>query len=170
MSAGVLLAVLLGAFLHASWNLLVKAGRDTHFAAAGVYIGAGVLSGIALPFLPAPAVASWPYLAASSVVEVLYGVLLAAAYRVGDLSHAYPLMRGTAPLLVAIGSGVLIGEPLSAAVYAGVALVSAGVVSLVCVPHSRGAPPAAPRLARLHPLRLPAHAADDCLPVRAPPG
>src|SRR5205807_18551 len=53
MSAGVLLAVLLGAFLHASWNLLVKAGRDTHFAAAGVYIGAGVLSGIALPLLRA---------------------------------------------------------------------------------------------------------------------
>src|SRR5438445_216521 len=122
MSAGVLLAVLLGAFLHASWNVLVKAGHDTRVAAAGVYIGAGVLSAIALPFLPPPSAASWPYLAASTVVEVLYGLLLAAAYRLGDLSHAYPLMRGTAPLLVAIGSGVLIGESLSGAVYAAVAL------------------------------------------------
>src|SRR5437016_5049445 len=99
MSAGVLLAVLLGAFLHASWNVLVKAGHDTRVAAAGVYIGAGVLSAIALPFLPAPSAASWPYLAASTVVEVLYGLLLAAAYRLGDLSHAYPLMRGNAPRL-----------------------------------------------------------------------
>src|SRR6059058_3227760 len=105
MSAGVLLAVLFGAFLHASWNVLVKAGHDTSFAVAGVYIGAGVLSAIALPFLPAPSAASWPYLAVSTVVEVLYAFLLAAAYRLGDLSHAYPLMRGTAPLLVAIGSG-----------------------------------------------------------------
>src|SRR5437762_13552445 len=81
MSAGVLLAVLFGAFLHASWNVLVKAGHDTSVAVAGVYIGAGVLSAIALPFLPAPSAASWPYLAASTVVEVLYAVLLAAAYR-----------------------------------------------------------------------------------------
>src|SRR5437588_3425274 len=131
MSAGVLLAVLLGAFLHASWYMLVKAGRYTHFAAAGVYIGSGVLSGIALPFLPAPAVASWPYLAASSVVEVLYGVLLAAAYRIGDLSHAYPLMRGTAPLLVAIGSVVLVGERLSQPVWIGVAVMSCAIFSLV---------------------------------------
>src|SRR5438132_1344801 len=150
MSAGVLLAVLLGAFLHASWNVLVKAGHDTSVAVAGVYIGAGVLSAIALPFLPAPSAASWPYLAASTVVEVLYALLLAAAYRLGDLSHAYPLMRGTAPLLVAIGSGVLIGEPLSAAVYAGVALVSAGVLSMICDAHSRGHSPAATRLALLN--------------------
>src|SRR5437764_810776 len=113
MSAGVLLAVLLGAFLHASWNVLVKAGHDTSVAVAGVYIGAGILSAIALPFLPAPSAASWPYLAASTVVEVLYAVLLAAAYRLGDLSPAYPPMRGPAPLVGAIGSGGLVGDPLS---------------------------------------------------------
>src|SRR5207253_7636005 len=157
MSAGVLLAVLLGAFLHASWNVLVKAGHDTRVAAAGVYIGAGVLSAIALPFLPAPSAASWPYLAASTVVEVLYGLLLAAAYRLGDLSHAYPLMRGTAPLLVTIGSGVLIGESLSGAVYAGVALVSAGGVLMVCDAPSRGHSAAAPRPAPLYAHRVAVH-------------
>src|SRR5438309_7976645 len=161
MSAGVLLAVLLGAFLHASWNVLVKAGHDTRVAAAGVYIGAGVLSAIALPFLPAPSAASWPYLAASTVVEVLYGLLLAAAYRLGDLSHAYPLMRGTAPLLVAIGSGVLIGESLSGAVYAGVALVSAGGVWVRLVAHSRGPWRAAARLARLNAGLLAAYTTID---------
>ena len=88
MTAGVLLVVLLGAFLHASWNLLVKAGHDTRITTATVYIAAGLLSGLVLPFLTAPARASWPYLAASMVVEVLYGVLLAAAYRVGDLTIA----------------------------------------------------------------------------------
>jgi drug/metabolite transporter (DMT)-like permease len=166
MSAGVLLAVLLGAFLHASWNVLVKAGHDTRIAAAGVYIGAGVLSGIALPFLPAPSVASWPYLAASTAVEVLYGLLLAAAYRLGDLSHAYPLMRGTAPLLVAIGSGVLIGESLSAAVYAGVTLICAGVLSMIRDAHSHGHSPAATRLALLNACVIAAYTTIDGLGVR----
>src|SRR5256884_7586417 len=168
MSAGVLLAVLFGAFLHASWNVLVKAGHDTSVAVAGVYIGAGVLSAIALPFLPAPSAASWPYLAVSTVVEVLYAFLLAAAYRLGDLSHAYPLMRGTAPLLVAIGSGALIGEPLSGAVYAGVALVSAGGGSLVlCRPSPGGSPPP-PRAAPLS-ARAPPPLPRDHRPPRAAP-
>ncbi len=166
MSAGVLLTVLLGALLHASWNLLVKARHDTHVAAAGVYIGAGILSGLALPFLPAPAPASWPYLAVSTALEVLYGVLLAAAYRIGDLSHAYPLMRGTAPLLVAVGSGVLIGEPLSAAAYAGVALVSTGVLSMIFDARSRGHSPAATRLALLNACVIAAYTTIDGLGVR----
>jgi len=66
MSVSVLLVVLLGAFLHASWNLLVKAAQDTRLATAGVYIGGGLIAAAALPFLPAPAPASWPYIAAAA--------------------------------------------------------------------------------------------------------
>jgi drug/metabolite transporter (DMT)-like permease len=166
MTVSVLLVVLLGALLHASWNLLVKAGRDTHVAAAGVYIGAGILSGLALPFLPAPSQASWPYLAVSAVIEVLYGVLLAAAYRVGDLSHAYPLMRGTAPLLVAIGSGTLIGEQLSRGVWAGVVLISGGVLSMIWDARSRGHSRAATQLALLNACVIAAYTSIDGLGVR----
>jgi drug/metabolite transporter (DMT)-like permease len=166
MTAGVLLVVLLGALLHASWNLLVKAGRDTHVATASVYIGAAVIAGLALPFLLSPARASWPYLAASTGIEVLYGVLLAAAYRVGDLGHAYPLMRGTAPLLVAIGSSALIGERLSAAVWTGVALVSAGVLSMIFDARSRGLSGAATRLALLNAAVIAAYTTVDGLGAR----
>lgn len=166
MSVSVLLVVLLGAFLHASWNLLVKRRHDTLVAAAAVCIGGGVLSGLALPFLPAPAPASWPYLAASTAVEVLYGALLAAAYRVGDLSHAYPLMRGTAPLLVAVGSGVLIGEPLSVGGYAGVALVSVGVLTMIFDARSRGYSPAATRLALVNACLIAAYTTIDGLGAR----
>jgi drug/metabolite transporter (DMT)-like permease len=166
MTAGVLLVVLLGAFLHASWNLLVKAGHDTRITTAIVYISAGTISALALPFLTSPAPASWPYIAASMVVEVLYGVLLAAAYRVGDLSHAYPLMRGTAPLLVAIGSGPLIGEQLSRGVWIGVALVSAGIFSLVADAHSRGHSAAATRLALLNACVIAAYTTIDGVGVR----
>jgi drug/metabolite transporter (DMT)-like permease len=161
-----LLVVLLGAFLHASWNLLVKAGHDTRITTAIVYIVAGLLSALTLPFLTAPARASWPYLAASTVFEVLYGVLLAAAYRVGDLSHAYPLMRGTAPLLVAIGSGALIGEQLSRGVWIGVALVSGGIFSLIAEARSRGHSAAATRLALLNACAIAAYTTIDGLGVR----
>lgn len=131
MSLGVLSVVLLGALLHASWNLLVKAGGDQQATAALVYISAGLLSGLAVPFLPHPAAASWPYLAASTVTELLYGLVLAAAYRVGDLSHAYPLMRGTAPLLVALASTLIVGEHLSRSVWIGVAILSAAIFFLI---------------------------------------
>jgi drug/metabolite transporter (DMT)-like permease len=131
LSLSVLLVVLIGALLHASWNLLVKAGRDKQVTTAVVYISAGVMAGLALPFLARPAPASWPYLAASTVTELLYGIVLAAAYRVGDLSHAYPLMRGTAPLLVALGSTVLVGEHLSASLRIGVAVMSCAIISLI---------------------------------------
>ena len=62
---------------------------------------------ILLPFLPAPALASWPYLAAATVLQVTYFSLVAAAYRVADMSQVYPLMRGLPPLLVAV-----VGMPL----------------------------------------------------------
>ncbi|HTT02942.1 MAG TPA: DMT family transporter [Steroidobacteraceae bacterium] len=131
MSASVLLVVLAGALLHASWNLLIKSGRNTHVSTASIYIGAGALAALTLPLLPQPARASWPYLGASTATEILYGALLAAAYRTGDLSHAYPLMRGTAPLLVAVLSGAVVGEHLSRPLWIGVLLVSGGVVSMI---------------------------------------
>lgn len=126
-----LLVVLFGALLHASWNLLVKARRNKHAATAIVYICAGCLAAAALPFVPAPSVASWPYLAASAITEFIYGIVLAAAYRTADLSHAYPLMRGTAPLLVAVGSSILVGEQLSEPMWVGVILMSAALFSLI---------------------------------------
>jgi len=166
LTVGVLLVVLSGALLHASWNLLVKAGHDTRLATAGVYIGAGLIAALALPFLAAPAPASWPYLAASMAAELIYSILLVAVYRVGDLSHAYPLMRGTAPLLVAIGSGALIGEHLSRAVWLGVALVSCGIFSMIFDARSQPRSATATRLALLNAFVIAAYTTIDGLGVR----
>jgi drug/metabolite transporter (DMT)-like permease len=166
MSAGVLLAVLLGALLHASWNLLIKAADDARLATAGVYIGGGVIAVLLLPLLPPPAPASWPYLGVAAALELLYGMLLASAYRVGDLSYAYPLMRGSAPLLVAIGSGVLIGEQLSRATWLGVALVSCGIFSMIFDARARGHPAAATRLALLNAIVIAAYTTVDGIGVR----
>ena len=72
--------------------------------------------------------AVWPYALASTLLESLYVVALATAYRRSEVSFVYPLTRGLAPLLV-LGFAVLwLGHRASAAEAAGVLLVSAGVV------------------------------------------
>ena len=166
MRLGVLWIVLAGALLHASWNLLVKAGRDTRVATAGVYIGAGALAALGLPFLPPLPPVGWPYLAASTCIEVLYGVVLAGAYRLGDLSLAYPLMRGTAPLLVAIGTVALLGQPLSRAVWVGVVLVSLGIWIMVLDARPEGRSLAAARLALLNAVLIALYTTIDGVGVR----
>jgi phosphonate utilization associated putative membrane protein len=124
------LAVLFGALLHASWNALVKSGTDKDLDTALLSLVGALL---AVPLLAGagwPAAAAWPWLLASVVVHVAYFVLLTAAYRHGELALTYPLMRGAAPLLVALGSVAAFGEALSALAWAGVIGVSCGVLVL----------------------------------------
>jgi drug/metabolite transporter (DMT)-like permease len=167
MPVSVLLLVLLGALLHASWNLLVKVGRNTHVAIANVFIFSGGLAAVVLPFLPAPAPESWRYLGASVVVELVYGVLLATAYRTGDLSHTYPLMRGTPPLLVALGSFALVGERLPRMGWIGVTLISGGVLLLIFDARFRGRSAAATCFALLTAFVIASYTIIDGIGVRA---
>lgn len=130
----VALAVLGAALLHASWNALVKASADKHLDTVAIAIGAGLI-GIALaPWLPAPARAAWPWLAASALVHVAYFRLLAGAYRWGELSFSYPIMRGGGPALVAIVAAFVFGEVLPWPQAAGVALICAGIVAFASSP------------------------------------
>ncbi|TNC71732.1 EamA family transporter [Janthinobacterium lividum] len=130
MSGLVVAVVLFAALLHASWNAIVKSGKDTFLSTVLVSVGAALISLAVLPFVNSPAPASWPWLAASAVAQLAYYSLLAAAYKAGDMSHAYPLMRGSAPLIVALASWPLIGERLSAMQMAAVACICAGILGL----------------------------------------
>ena len=78
------------------------------------------------PHWPKPE--AWPFIAASVTVYIAYYLLLTGAYKNGDLSLTYPLMRGTAPLLVALVSVATLGERLSSAGWLGVVGVSVGTV------------------------------------------
>jgi drug/metabolite transporter (DMT)-like permease len=130
--------VLFAALLHALWNALLKNSGDKRLTTVMLTGCAAILSALLLPLLPAPARASWPFLAGSSCAEIAYFLLLAAAYRSGDMSHAYPIMRGTAPLIVASVSASLIGETLSAGEWVGIALICLGVLALA-LPTGMGA-------------------------------
>jgi drug/metabolite transporter (DMT)-like permease len=130
LSLAVMFLVLLGAALHATWNVIIKAGPDKQLDALLVICGSAILAPLAMPFVPPPAEASWPFLGASVAIHFAYFVLVALAYRTGDLSYAYPIMRGSAPLLTAFVATLTVRESLSTGAWAGIGLISAGILAL----------------------------------------
>jgi drug/metabolite transporter (DMT)-like permease len=137
LSLGITLAVLGAGFLHAGWNALLKSapGGDALLDTATVVAGSAVCGLAVVPFVPLPAAASWPYMAVSATIHFGYYLTLAQAYRTGDLSFAYPLMRGTAPLIVALLGIAFLGELPTALMAAGIVLISVGIVSIAFVQH-----------------------------------
>lgn len=130
VSGTVLAAVLCAALMHAGWNAMVKARGEAFLSTVAVAASAGILCALALPFLPQPAPASWPFIAASSLAQVLYYVLLMETYREGDISHAYPLMRGCAPLIVALLGLSFTGERLGVRQWLAIGLICGGVLTM----------------------------------------
>lgn len=130
MSTSIAAIVLLSAFLHALWNALLHGGRDRLWTMTVMNLAMLAVAIAAIPLLPAPERASWPYIVASGFLEVGYNLFLIQAYRYGDLGQAYPIARGSSPVLVAIGAMVLAGEWLSPFATIGLLLVSVGIVAL----------------------------------------
>ncbi|HNT39973.1 MAG TPA: EamA family transporter [Rubrivivax sp.] len=123
----VVLAVMFAAALHAGWNVLVKSAGDKSVDNALItFLGGWVALPLALA-AGLPQAAAWPYLAASLVVHVGYYSALAGAYHHGELGLTYPIMRGLAPLLVALVSAAVVGEVPAAATWAGVLAITLGV-------------------------------------------
>ena len=128
LPADVTLLVLLAALMHASWNAIAKSGTNKLLDITAMALAGGVLCALALPFLPLPEPESWPWLAASLLLHFLYFMALVGAYANADLSHAYPLMRGVAPLLVALFGYFLLDDRLTVSMWAGVAFICAGIL------------------------------------------
>lgn len=128
MDTTLVLAVLGGALLHAAWNTLVKSSGDKTLDIALVHFLGAVVCVPLLFFTGLPPREAWPYLLTSLCVHVAYYVTLSGAYRHGDLGVTYPIMRGSAPLLVALGSATIMGERLSLLAWTGVFAVTLGVL------------------------------------------
>lgn len=120
--------VLLAAFLHAGWNLLLHGTEDRLAAAtvAGLVAGVGLLPAIIL----APPWQVWPLILLSALAECAYAIFLITAYRLGALSLAYPLARGSAPLLVTLGGWLLLSQPPTAWTLAGAGALALGLASV----------------------------------------
>jgi phosphonate utilization associated putative membrane protein len=135
-------AVLFGALLHASWNALVKSSTDKTLDTALIHLLGSVVTLPLLFWLGPPPASAWPYIAASVLIHIGYYIALARAYQHGDLGLAYPLMRGSAPLLVALTSAIFVGEHLSPLAWVGVLGVCCGVLALGLSRHALDSPKA----------------------------
>lgn len=130
----VVFAVLAGAVLHAGWNTLVKSSGDKEVDTALVHFLGAVVASPLLFLSGLPPRETWGFIATSLTVHVAYYITLAGAYKHGELGMTYPIMRGSAPLLVALSSSFVIGESLSMLAWVGVLGVTLGV-ALVGLAH-----------------------------------
>ncbi|MFI5965181.1 EamA family transporter [Streptomyces asoensis] len=123
-------AVLLAALTHAGWNAIAHRITDK-LVGFTLIAGGGMVIGLALvPFAPLPAARAWPYLLASVLVHTAYYALLMRSFRLGDFGQAYPLARGSAPLVVTVLAAVFAHEVPDGWAAAGVALSCAGLTGV----------------------------------------
>ena len=128
MPLSAFLLALGAAFVHALWNLLLARARDPEAAGAVALLTAVVVFAPVVALQWELEAEAWPYVAASSALELVYFALLGAAYRRAEVSVVYPLARGVAPVLVLVVGVVALGAETTAAQTLGVCLVGLGVL------------------------------------------
>jgi drug/metabolite transporter (DMT)-like permease len=136
--------VLSSAFLHASWNALLRGGADRTQSMLIMNITVGITGLAMVAVAGLPSTASAIYVCASGLIHLVYNALLVRMYRSGDLGETYPVARGSSPALVALGGSLFAGEWMNLIGTVGIGLVCAGIFMLAA---AKG---------RLHAMNLPA--------------
>src|SRR4051794_12805781 len=124
-----ILLVLSAAFLHASWNALLRGGADRtqSMLIMNITVGVAGLAMMAVAGLPSSATA---YVFASGLIHLVYNALLVRMYQSGDLGETYPVARGSSPALVALGGSLFAAEWMDLAGSVGVGLVCIGILMM----------------------------------------
>jgi drug/metabolite transporter (DMT)-like permease len=122
--------VLLAALLHASWNAMLHGNRDRFLSMTWMSIAIAVVATLVVLSGPLPDRASWPYIAASGVVHIFYNVSLVRSYRRNDLALAYPVARGSSPLLVTLGAALFAHEAIGPLHAVAIAMISGGIIAI----------------------------------------
>ena len=121
--------ILCAAVLHAVWNALVKGSADRVITLGLINLGHGLVGAVMVVLYLPPAREAWPFIAASTFIHYFYYGFLLVAYRAGDLSQVYPIARGVAPVLVALGAQFFAGEVLPPLAWAGILTISAAIAA-----------------------------------------
>ena len=124
------LLVLSAAFMHASWNALLRGGADRAQSMLIMNVTVGVIGLAMMAFAGLPSGACAVYVVASGLIHLVYNALLVLMYRSGDLGETYPVARGSSPALVALGGSLLAGEWMNLIGAAGIGLVCTGIFML----------------------------------------
>jgi drug/metabolite transporter (DMT)-like permease len=130
-----LILVLGAAFVHATWNFLAKrVGGGAPFVWLFGTASAVIYAPIAVTILvvqhPKFTPMSFVFMVGSSLLHLVYFVVLQRGYKVGDLSLVYPLARGTGPMLSTLAAIWIFAERPSPFALAGAGLVVVSVFLL----------------------------------------
>ena len=123
-----IILLLISAFLHALWNLLLKRSQEKYIAMGWQVIISGVFAFILLIFTGFPPRSMWLFALISMALEAVYFILLSNAYSDHDFSLVYPIARGTAPAFLMLWSVLFLREKLSAGGIIGVGMIVSGMV------------------------------------------
>ncbi|MDT6961378.1 DMT family transporter [Cupriavidus sp. SZY C1] len=123
-------AVLLAAVLHASWNAMLHGNRDRFWSMTWMSVAMAAVATPVVLTSPLPDPAAWPYIVASGLVHIVYNVSLVRSYRRSDLAVAYPVARGSSPLLVALGAALFAQEAIRPVHALGIVMISGGIIAL----------------------------------------
>jgi drug/metabolite transporter (DMT)-like permease len=122
---------------HATVNAIFKAGGSDTMSGRAMIDGSSALIMIPLAFVvPLPG-GAWIWLLGSVLAHLVYLSCLIRAFAMADMSAVYPVMRGSAPVIAAIASVLVLGDAMTMAIALGIAFVSMGTL-LVAL---RNAPP-----------------------------
>lgn len=123
-----LLLLLLAAFLHALWNLLLKRSQEKYIAMGWQVILSGILALFLLLLTGLPPRSMWLFAGISMVLEAVYFILLSNAYSDHEFSLVYPIARGTAPAFLMLWSILFLHEKPSLGGAFGVGMIVCGMV------------------------------------------
>jgi len=122
--------VLVAALLHATWNAMLHGNHDRFLSMTWMSIAISVVSSVVVLFAPWPTRAAWPYIVASGLTHIVYNMSLVRAYRRSDLGEAYPIARGSSPLLVTLGAALFAHEAIGPLHAIGIVMISGGIMTL----------------------------------------
>ncbi|MFM0206889.1 DMT family transporter [Paraburkholderia sediminicola] len=122
--------VLLAALLHASWNAMLHGNGDRLLSMTWMSIAIAMVSTVVILFTPWPTRAAWPYIATSGLVHIVYNVTLVRSYRRNGLAQAYPIARGSSPLLVTLGAALFAHEAIGPLHVLGIVMISGGIIAI----------------------------------------
>jgi drug/metabolite transporter (DMT)-like permease len=128
MDSLVFAAVLFAAACHAGWNAAIKRGLDPLATTIAIAVGSSIVAVPLMAFTGLPAPAAWPWVVASVLIHLVYFAALIESYRAGDMGQVYPIARGSAPLLTAAGSALVVGERIATIAWIGIVLLAGGVI------------------------------------------
>lgn len=159
--------IVLAGVVHAAWNAIASRINDRLLAFGLIGVSQTVVAAVALALVGPPRGAAVPFAIASMVVHVAYTYALLHSFRLGGFGRAYPLARGTSPLLVAVGGWFLASEQLDWRQIAGTCMIAAGLLAIALASgRPRASDRAALAMAVLTGVTIAAYTVIDGLGVR----